>query len=137
MASSRVVDPDAIRLTLSDGEWIDVKRELNTGEARRVFTNVVKTMHAGEKAELDPEKVGITQLCEYIVAWSLIDREGKALPCDPRSKEHPLTLASLNSIDQDTYIEITESVDAHQAAAEKARAERKNGRGTSPASIAT
>lgn len=125
MARCRFIQPDVTRLPLSDGHWIDVKTELNAGEARRVFTNVVKTMHAGERVELDPELVGKTRLVEYIVAWSFTDAEGKPVP---------FSASALDNLDQDTYTEISTAVDAHDEAAEKARVARKNVPGTAKAS---
>lgn len=127
-ARSRFVPQDVVRLPLSGGDWIDVKKELNAGEARRVFTKLVKTMHAGEKTELDPEQVGKTKLAEYIVGWSLVDDQDRSVP---------FSTAALDNLDQDTYTEIMKAVDAHDEAVEKAREERKNDRGTSMVSAAT
>ena len=121
MASrNRFVQPRTVRLPLSDGDWIDVKAELNAGEQRRIFTGLVKTMQAGEKPELNPEQVGKTKILEYVVDWSLRDGD-KAVPFSP---------AALDNVDPDTYSEIMAAVDAHDEAADKARAERKNGSGT-------
>jgi hypothetical protein len=121
MSRSRFVIPDVVRVPLSDGDWIDVKRELNAGEQRRVFTSLVKTMQAGEKPELNPEQVGKTKLLEYIIGWSLCDANGKPVPFTP---------TALDAVDPETYTEITKAVDAHEDAAEKARDERKNAKGT-------
>jgi len=113
-----------------DGDWIEVKRELNAGETRRVFTGLVKSMQAGEKAELNPEQVGKTKLLEYIVDWSLVNFDGSRLP---------FSAAALDSQDQDTYREIDKAVDLHEEAIEKERAERKNvrtgGTRSSPTSL--
>ena len=118
MARSRFVVPDVVRLPLSDGDWIDVKKELNAGEQRRVFTNLVKTMQAGEKPELNPEQVGKTKILEYVVAWSF------------GTGAQAFSASALDAIDPDSYAEIMAAVDAHDEAADKARAERKNGRST-------
>jgi hypothetical protein len=68
MARCRFVQPDVVRLPLSDGDFIDVKRELSAGEQRRMFAGMV--LHGvvpGEKTLLDPERVGITKMVEYLV----------------------------------------------------------------------
>jgi len=106
-----------VRLPLSDGDWIDVKKELNAGEQRRVFTNLVKTMQAGEKPELNPEQVGKTKILEYVVGWSFRDGADKPVP---------FSATALDNVDPDTYAEIMQAVDAHDEAADKARTERKN-----------
>jgi len=106
-----------VRLPLSEGDWIEVKKELNAGEQRRVFTNLVKTMQAGEKPELNPEQVGKTKILAYVIAWSFTDGAGKAVP---------FSATALDNVDPDTYAEIMAAVDAHDEAADKARTERKN-----------
>jgi hypothetical protein len=109
IAKARIVQAE------DDGEWIEVKRELNAGDSRRVFTDLVKEMHAGEKATLDPEQVGKTKILTYVLGWSLRDRHGKGVP---------FTESALDNLDTDTYKEISDAVDAHDEAVEKARADR-------------
>jgi len=128
MARSRFVVPDVVRVPLSDGDWLELKRELNAGEQRRIFTGLVKTMQAGEKPELNPEQVGKTKILEYVVAWSLRDAADKPVP---------FSASALDNVDPDTYSEIMAAVDAHDEAADKAREERKNVRGTPTTSPAT
>jgi hypothetical protein len=122
------VTPDVVRLPLSDGDWVDVKKELNAGEQRRIFTGLVKTMQAGEKPELNPDQVGVTKLVEYILGWSFHDSAGNPVP---------FNAAALNNLDGDTYAELIKVIDAHDEAAEKARDERKNALSTPPISVAT
>jgi len=120
MARCRFVQPDVIRLPLSDGDWIDVKKELNAGESRKVFTRIVKTMHFNEKAEIDPEQVGISKVIEFLVGWSLTDASGKPVP---------VSEASINNLDGETYAEIVKAIDAHEAAQDAAREDAKNAKG--------
>lgn len=128
MARCRFIQPNTTRLTLSDGDWLDVKSELNAGETRRVYTNLVKKMKAGEAAELNPEQVGKTKIQEYVVGWSLVGFDGKPMPFTP---------VALDSLDAETYAEISNAIDQHEEAVEKARTERKNGRSTPTPSEAT
>lgn len=114
----RFVQGNVKRLALSGDEWIDVKAELNAGEARRIFSGLVKTMEAGRPTELDPEKVGLTKLVEYIVGWSLLGTDGRP---------EPVSESAIDGLDQDTYREIMDAVDAHEVAVEAARQARKNG----------
>lgn len=128
MPRNRFVAPLVVRLPLSDGDWIDVKKELNAGEQRRIFTGLVKSMTAGEKAELNPEHVGKTKILEYVVDWSFMDAEGQPVP---------FSASALDAIDPSSYAEIMAAVDAHDEAAEQARDERKNASGGKTGSTPT
>ena len=120
MGRCRFVQPDVVRLTLSDGDYIDVKRELNAGEQRKVFSRLVKTMHFSEKPEIDPEQVGLSKVAEYLVGWSFTDASGKPVPVSD---------AAISNLDGDTYGEIVKAIDAHDEAVTAARDARKNATG--------
>jgi hypothetical protein len=124
----RFVPGDVVRLPLSGDEWIDVKKELNAGEARRIFAALVKEMHAGQPTKLDPEKVGLTKVVEYVVGWSLLGTDGRP---------EAVSESAIDGLDLDTYREIVDAVDAHDAACDAARLARKNGQDGEKASAAT
>ena len=117
MARCRFVQPDVIRLPLSDGDYIDVKKELNAGEQRRVFSRLVKAMHFSEKPEIDPEQVGLSKVVEYLVGWSFADAQGKPVP---------VSEAAISNLDGETYGEIVKAIDAHDEAVTQERETRKN-----------
>jgi hypothetical protein len=123
----RFVPGDVVRLPLSGGEWIDVKKELNAGEARRVWSALVREMNAGEPTKLDPEKVGLTKVVEYVVGWSLLNAD---------DRPEPVSESAIEGLDVDTYKEIVDAVDQHDARNEALRVARKNGRGGEKASPA-
>lgn len=116
MARNRFVRPQTVRLELSDGDWIEVKKELNAGEHRRVFGRLVKDMRAGERAQLDPEQVGLTKVVEYLVAWSLEDN----------GKPVEITEGAINSLDAQTFGEIVKAIDEHEARVDAEIEARKN-----------
>jgi hypothetical protein len=116
----RFVQPDVVRLPLSEGEWVDAKKELNAGEQRRVFSRLVKAMHFGEKAELNPEQVGFSKVVEYVVGWSLVDLSGKPVP---------VSEAAISNLDAGTYAEIVRVIDIHENEVESARELEKNATG--------
>jgi membrane-bound lytic murein transglycosylase MltF len=127
MGRCRFVQPGIVRLSLTDDEWIDVKRELNAGEQRRVMAGYVKEMRSGEAATIDPERVGKTRLLEYIVGWSFTGFTGQPEPFDE---------SALDCLDMDTYNELVDALDAHDAqisAAREARKKNRVGATTSPA----
>lgn len=111
------VRPEVVRLSLSGGRWIDVKKRLNAGESRKMFARVVKDMPAGEKPKLDPEQVGYTKLVAYLVGWSLADDGGKPVA---------YSADALDAIDPDLYAEMIKAVDAHEDAEDEARSAEKN-----------
>lgn len=121
------VRPEVVRLALSDGRWIDVKKRLNAGESRKMFARVVTDMTPGEKPKLDPEQVGLTKLVAYLLGWSFTDDDGKPVP---------FSLAAIDNVDTDLYSEMIKAVDAHEDAQDKAREQAKNvtGRGETASS---
>lgn len=110
------VEPESVRLNLSGGQWIDVKKELNAGEARDIFTDLVKGMHAGSAAELDPKNVGVSKILVYVLGWSL-KRQGVPIP---------FTRDALLSLRPAKFQEIVDAVDTHEQATLKEIEERKN-----------
>ena len=66
MGRYRFVEPQEIRLTLSDGDYIDVKKTLNAGEYRKLLYDQFKDTE-GNKVVLDHAKVGISKLLAYIL----------------------------------------------------------------------
>ena len=75
---SRFLKPELVRIDLTLGDWILIKKRLTAGEQRRVFARMVKTMKAGEGIEIDPERAGLSNLVEYLVDWSFTDVTGAA-----------------------------------------------------------
>lgn len=128
MARCRFVQPDVVRLPLSDGDWIDVKKTLNAGESRNVLTRLVKTMHFNEKAEIDPAQVGLSKVVEFLVGWSFVDANGKSVP---------VSESAINNLDGDTYAELVKAIDAHEEASDAAQEALKNATGDGTRSEAT
>ena len=110
------VVPDTVRLTLSGGHWIDVKKELNTGETRKLLARQIKNMTPGEKPVLDPEQVGFGKVVAYLVDWSF-KRDGQKVK---------LSESAIDSLRPDIYQEIVRLVDAHIERVEQELEERKN-----------
>lgn len=125
MSRCRFVQPELTRLSLSQGDFIDVKKQLNAGEQRRVFGRMVRDMTPGEKVTLDPEQVGRTKLVEYIVGWSFTGADGQPVP---------FSESALDNLNTETYAELIKAIDAHETAQE---AERKNAQAAGESNSAT
>lgn len=117
MGASWFVQPDIVRLPLSDDQYLDVKRELTFGEYRRIQTDMMKgPMVQGEPIALDLEKVGITRLLAYLVGWSLVDGDGRPVPVSD---------GAIRQLEAERAREIVDAITAHEDAQDRARLERQ------------
>jgi len=121
---NRFVKPEIVRLNISCNDWIDVKRELTTGEARRALARTIKSMRADGRIEPDIEMLGRSEIAAYLVDWSFVDANDKRVPC---------TDAALDSLTQPSYLEIETAVRAHIASVEAERSTGTNGSSSQPA----
>lgn len=107
MSRNRFVTPDTVRLPLSDGDFIEVKRRLTNGERRRLNTAALgKSIPVGldvTEVAINFEEMGIARALAYIVDWSFED-DGRRVPV---SREAFL------SLDEETAAEIDAALDAH------------------------
>lgn len=126
MARCRVVSPDMVRLSLSEGDWIEVKRRLNAGEQRAMFARMYLAGVDG-LLRVNPLQQGIAKITAYLLDWSLVGPDGKVIVIADRPVE---TLASaLDSIDPESFAEIRRAIDAHEEAMEAEREAAKNSLG--------
>ena len=118
MPRCRFVQGDIVRLPLSEGDYVDVKKELTAGEMRRVFAKQLKPSALGEPTLLDPEQVGRAELSEYVLAWSFVDAQGKPVPVSD---------AAIDMLDVDSYRELQTALDAHKAQVEREKKTIRSG----------
>ena len=118
---ARFVKPETVRINLTGGDWLLVKRQLTAGEQRRVFARTTKPVRAGLPIEIDLEKAGLSQLVEYLVDWSFTDHEGR--PVVIRDMPSEFVMDILNSLDADTFAEVTQAIAKHEQSIEE---EKKN-----------
>ena len=75
------VEPDTVRLELSDGGWIEVKTELTFGEQQRLIGKVLQSRNAEPTLDSTAwESYKIMGFLTWIVDWSLTDAKGKPVP---------------------------------------------------------
>ena len=96
-------------LALEGEEWIEVKSELTTGEARRVdragignykITRDSPTM----EANIDWEQAETTRILAWCTDWSFVDHNEKPLE---------LNLENLNAIDREAFEAVTDALDEY------------------------
>jgi hypothetical protein len=115
--SSRIVSPESVRLPLSDGDWLLVKRRLNAGEQRQILKRGMKVINGS--MEIDTLEGAIAKITTYLLDWSLTDPAGAVIPI--RDQSGAVVESALDSLDPDSYGEILKAIEAHETAM---RAER-------------
>jgi hypothetical protein len=117
-------EPEEVKLELSDGDWLIVKKHLTAGEVRASQVRIIKSMVPGEKVELDPMEVGVTEALAYLLDWSILDSRGN--PVMIRQKPEASTRSALLNLDPEKFAEIVDAIKAHDAAMSAAREAEKN-----------
>ena len=110
MGRDRFVTSETVKLDLTDGDWIIVKKRLTYGEQQRYATAGFRTVIADKKrgddeAEIsvDFERTAIMRLAVWISEWSFT-RNGKSVP---------VTQAAISALDADTVAEIDAALTVH------------------------
>lgn len=119
---SRVVRPERTRIPISDGDWIEVKAELNAGEYRRSLARLRKVAEDGS-VSIDPYMLGLHTMLAYLLDWSLVDLDGRVIHIrdeGPEVVEHALA-----AIDIESYEEIRLAILAHERRIYERREEQK------------
>jgi hypothetical protein len=130
----RVVIPEEVRLPLSDGDYVDVKKVLNAGEYRKLLYDQFKDSDGG-RVTIDHAKVGLSKLLAYILGWSLSGIDNAPLSYSHDQPE-AVRVATLDNLDQDTYRELIAAIVAHEEREDAALTAKKNGRTTASPSLA-
>ncbi|HEY6360537.1 MAG TPA: hypothetical protein VIX63_05505 [Vicinamibacterales bacterium] len=119
MGRCRFVDraTNIVRLPLSEGDFLDVRRVLTWGEQQDALASIVRSLPAGGgESSLHVARVQIGKALSYIVGWSFVDSEGRP---------QPVTEDTLRALDEPTGEEIIAALDAHRAAMHEERAQKK------------
>lgn len=131
-----IVKPDSVKLSLSQDQFINVKRELNAGEYRAMLAGQYKESvipdgpngkEGGTRMVVDLDRMGLTKILAYGLDWSFVDLDDKPME---------LTEDTVKSIDVAWFREVLAAVDAHHEASETAADKRKNGQAGTPTSEA-
>ena len=130
---NRFVKPAVVRLEISDGDWIDVKRELNVKERKRVQSAGMTHMQS-ENPDSEEAKVEVrvnwidmifAKVREYLVDWSFtepkLDDKGNEVLVDGVPELVPVEFseAALSNLDDETFEEIKEALEKHEERLEK------------------
>ena len=124
---SRFVRPDTTVLKISRGDTLTVKRRLTHGETIASYARMYLASADGQRA-VNPLQVGMAIVTSYLIDWSLTTDDGARVTIRDVSVE--ALEAILNSLEPESFTEIREAIQAHDAAMQAEREAEKNGRGT-------
>jgi hypothetical protein len=105
---------DAVRLDLSEGDWILVRRELSYGQQRRLaasgLTGVDAAATEGQHLKVDLAAYDIERLVTWVMDWSFRDADGDRVTVSREAIEalHPDTAAEIGAA-LDVHIEAQEA----------------------------
>lgn len=116
MSQCYFVQPDEVRLPLSDGGWVEVRRELNTGQQRAMFAEMRRQFAPGEEPVLDGVLVGPARAAAYILRWSFVDTVGKITP---------FSRDAFDSLNTRKSKEILQALNAHEERLDAEQEEKK------------
>jgi hypothetical protein len=122
MSRCRVVAPEVVRLSLSDGDYLDVNKELNAGQYLELLTALV-------------DRKPFAKAIAYLVSWSLVGLNGQPLPYDLDMPEEERR-ATIGALDKGTVREITAALDKHEAAEQAAVDTKKKTKSSELVSVA-
>lgn len=123
--SRRIRTPETVKIAISRGDWIVVKKHLTAGEQRKVYAGMV-----GPDRQINPTAAGLYRIAGYLLDWSFTDAADR--PVVIRDQPESVLLAALDAIDVDAYTELLETINAHDTAMAREReAEKKSPDGAS------
>lgn len=118
--SDRFASGAAVRLELSDGDWVLVRAELSYGQQRRLagagLTGIDASATAGERLKVDLAAYDLERLATWVIDWSLRDGDGDRVTVSREAIEalHPDTAGEINAA-LDKHVEALEAKKAPPA----------------------
>lgn len=103
----RFTKPEVDRISLSDGAWIEVKHDLNTGELKKLEAAGLKPpAQVGDRVinPIDWERYELERAMIFLTDWNAKDANDKPVP---------LTINALRALDVESFDEINQAIAAH------------------------
>ena len=131
---SRFVRPEVVTLPISHGDTLTVNRRLNHGQQTAAYARMYLAGVDGAM-KVNPIASGMALIIAYLLDWTLTDDAGHLV--EIRDKPTEVIESALNALDQESFVEIKEAIEAHELAMATARAEEKKLQAGASASPAT
>lgn len=110
----RFVTTDSVQLSLSDGDWIEIKKELSYGDMQAVASQTRGDFTTG----------AMHLVAAYLLDWSFKDAQDKSVSIESDAQK----LAALRNLTSTSFQEIETAIDAHvQAVAESKKPKAPRG----------
>jgi len=119
--SIRYRQPDSVRLALTQGDWILVKKHLTAGETRRIFRRMIRQGATGD--EIDSLQVGLSKMIVYLLDWSFQDANGN--PVVIRDQSDQVKADLLENLPVEEFAEVLKAIEVHEKAMEAEREDEK------------
>jgi len=132
--SSRMRRPETARLSITNNDWLLVKKYLTAGEQRAIFRRMMREGVSGDD-RIDSVRVGWSRMIGYLLDWSITDPDNKPVVLLDQPDE--VIGAALDALDTDSFTEILQAIDAHIDAMDAAKELEKNAQATASGSLAT
>jgi hypothetical protein len=73
----RFVSPAIVRLPLSGGDWIEVKKRLSVSDERESMQQIMGEVGPDGWRRPNVKMIGIAEVLAYLVDWSFRDAQGQ------------------------------------------------------------
>jgi len=123
--SSRMRRPETVRLEISRGDWLIVKKHLTAGESRGMLGNMLRLGARLSDTAVDPTKVGLSRIVAYLLDWSITDADDK--PVVIREQPFDVVAAAVDNLEPEAFAEILAVIEAHETAMEEERQKNPHG----------
>lgn len=127
------IKPEVVRIPIEGNHWIEVKKRLTAGEARKLSASAVKEVRTDGRVTPDFEAMGKAEAMAYLVDWSLRDENDKPIPIDTDAKK----LAVLDNMSEEGFEVISKAIAAHADAIKEEIDAQKKTKAGSPEPVAT
>jgi len=113
--SIRIHRPETVKLSLTRGDWLLVKKHLTAGEQRAIFKRMMRDGITGD--QIDSVRVGWSKMIGYLLDWSFQNADGTPIAVADKSDEE--IGAALDAIDVDSFREVLKAIEAHEESVAK------------------
>lgn len=110
---SRFVRPETVTIPISRGDTLTVRKRLNAGERRAAYARMYIQGEDG-RLRVNALHTGIALVVAYLLDWSLVDDDGRRVEIRALSAEDLTRM--LDALDPESFQEIKEAIEAHDAA---------------------
>ena len=109
--SNRFVMPDVVRLDISGGDWIEVKRRLNVAERRSITSRAAKGGVSTDSTRVfvDANEMEFAKVDAWVLDWSFVGAAEKPVK---------FSAEAVRALDPASFAEIIDAIDAHEKAEE-------------------